>query len=209
MNAGTKPPDAPLCPQLSSKPQRFTRKQQGELARPIVPMWGTELGQLLAILHALQPRRVFEWGSGGSTVTLPRMCPYVRRWSSVEHDPDWYARVGACVAAEPVRVRLCEVSFNFADREMYARSEQLDGNPEWNDYVHAIEDERPDLVLVDGRARNRCLLRAAALAPPCTIVVHDAQRLEYRATLERIGARWLQPYTGGQVAVVKALGGPA
>lgn len=178
------------------------------LTRPIVPMWGAELGQLLAILHALQPRRVFEWGSGGSTVTLPRMCPYVQRWTAIEHDPAWHGKVDACPRPDSVQLRLFEVPYD-GSRAKYAQSERLGGNPEWDAYVGAIDQERPDLVLVDGRARNRCMLQAAAHPTVGTVIVHDAQRSEYKQTLRMLGARWLQPYTGGAVAVIALRSGLA
>lgn len=182
----------------------------GANAAPMSVMWGTEFAQLLAVLHATQPRRVFEWGAGGSTVIVPRLCPYIKRWHAVEHDAAWAERVRANLdwpAEDPlsrrVSVALVPVQYD-GSRESYLRSES-DQCSEWDNYVGAFEPGEYDLVIIDGRARNRCVREVYGSASPMPlIVVHDAQRPEYRRVLRAAGARWLPSWTRGQVALVNS-----
>ena len=56
-------------------------------------MSDVELSQVLAAFHAASPRRVLEWGSGGSTAHLLREVASIERYVSVEHDEAWAERV--------------------------------------------------------------------------------------------------------------------
>lgn len=166
----------------------------------MAPMMGTELCQLEAIFAAVRPRQVFEWGPGGTTLYLLHKFG-ADAWVAVEHDPVYYARLLDLRDTLPLHLRHVAPSgpFNAYDREQYLRSET---DPElFRDYVTSFGDEAPDLVLVDGRARNFCIWRAVECGAPL-IVVHDAQRPEYRDTLLEFGAEFLRGWTGGQLAVI-------
>jgi hypothetical protein len=181
-----------------------------------------EVRQLEAMLIALRPRFVFEWGSGGSTTYFPRLFPSLQ-WAAVEHDAAWFELVGT----EAARLGLCsrsttyghpQVRASFSGRVVidhvppdlpfdlkngidYGLSEGLVPGA-FRSYVDAIDGfSGIDLVLVDGRARNACI-RKAAQTRGRTIIVHDAQRHEYKHVLTLLGARRLDGWSQGQFAVV-------
>jgi hypothetical protein len=167
---------------------------------------GEERHQLDALLGALRPRAVFEWGSGGSTDYFPRRHAYVERWYSVEHDAVWFETVDGSIGDLRDRVKLRHVPprspFDRDDPAQWRESERVPC-PMFGAYVDAIEGlDCVPFVLVDGRARNACL-RKAAEVPGRVIVLHDAQRTTYRPTLLELGAVWLDGWTQGQLAIIR------
>jgi predicted O-methyltransferase YrrM len=114
------------------------------------PWWNDRAIRYLA-QHLRPGARVFEWGSGASTVWLASRGAEV---ISVEHDPVWVANVrercpAADVRAVPENVR---------------------------DYTAAIdefEDGSFDLVIVDGIYRGECLHRGASKVKPGGLLVLD------------------------------------
>lgn len=117
-----------------------------------------------------QPQwRVFEWGSGASTLFFSRRgCRVV----SVEHDHDWYHRVTAKLEGYPqAQVHHVPPTGDAGRPDAFQR------------YAAAI-DRFPsghfDLVLVDGRARLACLEHALSkVAPTGVLVLDDSQRSDY------------------------------
>ena len=112
----------------------------------------------------LQPwMEVFEWGSGGSTLFLAAR---VRRVVSIEYDPEWHGRteralkaaalpnaevrcIPPVVAATPVRaVSSSDPRFSGMDFRRYASA------------IDECADGSLDLVMIDGRVRSECALRA-------------------------------------------------
>ncbi len=122
----------------------------------------SEVKIIESLLRAQRPQRVLEWGSGWSTVYWPKRCPGLREWVAIEHEPRWYERIKG-------RVVDC------VDLRLVARAEY---------YVPLLWGEKAfDLIFVDGLYRRACLLVAARiLAPGGIVVLHDAGRLEYRAS---------------------------
>jgi hypothetical protein len=139
----------------------------------------------------LRGRRVFEYGSGGSTLY------WLRRGASlvsVEHDPRWHARVAALLpAGAPVDYRLVEPEpappgpLDPADpgacRSAAAGYAGL-AFRRYAEQIAAFPDGHFDLVLVDGRARPACLARAAPkVRPGGALVLDNAERAYYTARL--------------------------
>jgi predicted O-methyltransferase YrrM len=123
--------------------------------------------------------RVFEWGSGASTVWLSRRAASV---TSIEHDAGWAAIV-APVLSDNAVVRVVEPvpATGGPAQQLSAKPgfEQLD----FAHYVDAMEDLDGcfDLVVVDGRARNACFHRAITrLAPGGVLVFDNVDRKRYR-----------------------------
>ena len=98
---------------------------------------------------------VFEWGSGGSTLWLAERVELV---ISVEHDEVWYEKMEAIV---PDNVALLYVPpDNEIVDEYLSKSWNADGRS-FRDYATTIDDFSPfDWVLVDGRARVKCIEHA-------------------------------------------------
>lgn len=128
--------------------------------------------------------RVFEWGSGASTVWLAKRVGEV---ISVEHDGDW---------ADLVAPRI----FGFDHVTLIRVAAQKQGQISsgkfgfeglyFDDYVSAIRDVpgKFDLIVIDGRAREACLDEALArLAPGGRILFDDFKRARYRAAVSGRG----------------------
>lgn len=163
------------------------------MARLDVPWWTyaaiAEIdGWLAARPH---PIRVFEYGSGASTIWLSRRADEVH---SVEHhrgfgemmqrelaDPDRYAKVSLRIV-EPVP----------SEQPVVGSAKEGHGGLDFAGYVDAIDDVPGefDLVVVDGRAREACLGKARERLAPGGIVVFDnSRRRRYRAAIRASGMR--------------------
>lgn len=140
--------------------------------------------------------RVFEYGSGASTIWLARRAGRV---TSIEHDPVWYSIVRKRLAEysnakillvppEPALLRPSEygsqrVGFEKMDFRAYATAIDSCCGPY-------------DLIVVDGRARPACLVHALAhLAAGGILLFDNSGRNRYRAALESSSCR-IQRFRG-------------
>lgn len=171
-----------------------------------------ELSQLTAILEATQPRRVLEWGCGGSTATLLARSPFIERYVSVEHHGGWAAKVRETVRDPRLELHHAAPDVPPPPDATPAQQEDWDARAEHDPALLATYVGLPatlgthfDLILVDGRAR--CLCVAAGwelLEPGGVLVIHDAQRPEYHAALRRVGRPvFLTPWRQGQLCLVR------
>ena len=135
----------------------------------------------------LENKRVFEYGSGGSTLYwLSRnMLPV-----SVEHDPAWFELVRIHLGTSKVDYRLVEPQkhvekgiLDSADPLLY-----LSDDPRLNEYnfksyasqIDGFPDGYFDVVLVDGRARPACIMHSAPKVKVNGLLILDnADRLYY------------------------------
>jgi SAM-dependent methyltransferase len=135
------------------------------------PWWNVAAtNQIDQFLKAKPGSRVFEWGSGASTVWLSRRCGEI---VSVEHDPAWFARLRREVE-------------DLENITLMQRGLEKDGR----DYVGAIGARGGsfDLIVIDGRQRARCLEEAVAyLAPDGIVLFDDSGRRRYRAAIGACG----------------------
>lgn len=156
------------------------------------------LETVLLELPAHRRLRIFEYGSGGSSIHFPR---FLRErglcfiWFSLEHDPewaDWVCRGLEKHALHDVHLLLTTVPHVAParlNRTAHRRNMVKDGRR----FDYGAYTETPgrifrgyDLILVDGRDRKRCLETAIPLLRPGGFVAfHDAQRDYYRCALER------------------------
>lgn len=112
---------------------------------------------LIPLLEAFRPSRVFEWGPGVSTGLLANFADTV---DTVEHSREWYEKYKA---DSPKNV-----------------SVYFEPSPEIYPYISG-RFEKYDLIFVDGRDREHCLLEAKKkLAPDGIVVLHDAERAQYQ-----------------------------
>jgi hypothetical protein len=163
-----------------------------------LPWWTFEAIERVDSFLATRPNaRVFEYGSGASTVWLARRAASV---TSIEHDAGWHPVVAAQVASMPgVDLRLVP-----PDAAAEANPDFGSSKPGWRDksfrhYVTAIDQMTGmfDLIVIDGRAREACLAHAGSrLAPGGMIVFDNSNRSRYRAaidasTLKRMETRGL------------------
>ena len=154
-----------------------------ELLRYDVPWWTFEAADQVDQFLASRPgARVFEWGSGASTVWLSRRAASV---VSVEHDPHW-ADLVEPVLPDNVTVRVVEpVPASGAPGQQLSEKPGFAGL-DFSSYVAAVDDVDGgfDLVVVDGRARGACFDRAVSrLAPGGVLVFDNVDRERYRSAI--------------------------
>lgn len=120
----------------------------------IVPESLTELEK-----HVQPDWRVFEWGSGGSTVYWARNCAHV---TSIEHNSEWVERT-----TKLLRKFGCTDSAAL----LYVRGQGTDHRTAFREYADVIldyPDEHFDLIFIDGEASSRgwCLTNAIPKLKP-------------------------------------------
>lgn len=147
--------------------------------------------------------RVFEYGSGGSTLFFASRA---RELVSVEHDPAWHARTSE--ALDAWGVRNCTYLLRPPAPQKHVRFASSDPAYEgldFADYVSAIDgypDGSFDLVSVDGRARTACVLAALSkIKPEGLILLDNSDRRYYHAATqalmpyERLDFPGIAPYS--------------
>lgn len=156
-----------------------------------VPWWTyratSEVERFLARLGG--GARVFEFGSGASTVWLARRSAKV---VSVEHHAGFAAVVRRELAARDLdsRVELLLVEPVHSERPATPSRRRNERDTDFTDYAATIGrvGGEFDLISVDGRARAACLAAALPhLAEGGVVVFDDSQRPRYREALERSG----------------------
>lgn len=169
-----------------------------DLVQLDTPWWTYAAADIVDARLAARPgARVFEWGSGASTVWLARRAARV---TAVEHDVEWAELVRGMVPENAtVRVVRPETPAVPVVTSSRAGCEGMD----FSRYVAAIEGEGPfDLIVIDGRAREACLVPALEhLHPDGVIVFDNVDRVRYRnaiaAVADRVDVRWTRGRTPG------------
>jgi predicted O-methyltransferase YrrM len=155
-----------------------------DLASLDLPWWSyAATSEVEHHLDALAGRaRVFEYGSGASTMWLGRRAGEVH---SVEHDKGFHEFLAPQLASLPhVHLRLVEPQRQAVPSTPSRRKGY--GGLDFSAYVASIDDVpgRFDLVVVDGRARVASARRALPrLSPGGILVLDNADRDEYAAAL--------------------------
>ncbi len=129
--------------------------------------------------------RVFEYGSGASTLWLARRCTSL---DAVEHHGEWAGRVRGLVAETPglrctPTVHVPEVPQAPAGGRGVSSGAPSGQGLDFSAYVDVVHDVGGlfDLVTVDGRARGASLLASLQhVAPDGLLLLDDAQRPRYR-----------------------------
>ena len=141
-----------------------------------------ELEIFTGIFRDLKPLRILEWGAGFSTLHFPRLMNYPFKWHSVEHDEQWYNQLITLNQNPDVLITLRKPhNYPYTD-------EHGDGSYEdFRDYIETPDDgTKYDLIIIDGRARNECLLKAMTIISDGGIILlHDANRLRYHLHFDK------------------------
>ena len=132
-----------------------------------------------------RPVRVFEWGSGASTIWLARRADEVH---SVEHHRGFGEHLAPSLSAFP------NVSFRIVEpvaipEPVVPSAKEGNAGLDFAAYVDAIDelDGVFDLIVIDGRAREACLQRAVGrLAHDGVIVFDNTRRRRYRGAIETV-----------------------
>jgi hypothetical protein len=133
--------------------------------------------------------RVFEWGSGGSTLFFGGRAGEV---ISIEHDPEWASQTREALDRKRwghCRIRLIEAEPDPAalgrdPSDPAAYGSGFDGyeGQSFRRYVEAIDeypDRHFDLILIDGRARPSCFAHSACKIKPGGYIVWDNTEREH------------------------------
>ncbi|WP_426241407.1 class I SAM-dependent methyltransferase [Nocardioides sp. LHG3406-4] len=165
------------------------------LGRLDLPWWTFESARLVAAhLRAHPGARVFEWGSGASTLWLASRAGSVH---SVEHHADWAASLAPRL---PGNVTLQVVEPEVSASPVASSAKPGHAGLDFADYVWAIDDVAGtfDLVVIDGRAREACLARAVDRLSPGGIIVFDnVDRRRYMEAIDTVGDRLAVTMTRG------------
>ena len=138
------------------------------------------------------PMRVFEWGSGGSTLFFAKRVTNV---TTVEHDTGWSKMVEASMheigqtnwqlhVVEPTAAIDRKIT-DPSDPASYASAVELYRSSTFEAYATIIDqfsDLAFDVVVVDGRSRTSCAFHGIPKVKPGGILVlDDADRPRYNA----------------------------
>ena len=180
-------------------PYAWMSRRDGELIRSILLSSATRLDR---------PLRVLEWGSGQSTLSFSQILTehdVAFHWSSLEYDraffdaelapellhrPDSLLRYvdrnhtahGPRGNGRHVVEALC---WNRGELRPYLPGREAERTADLDDYVRypTRTAQSPDVVIVDGRKRRRCLLAATAFTD-ALVLLHDAWHDHYHCALD-------------------------
>ena len=133
-----------------------------------------------------EPIRVFEYGSGASTLWLADRAAEI---VSVEHHVGFSEVMAGPLAAHP-NVRFMVVEAKVADQPTIGSLKPGHDGLDFSDYVGTIDRVGGlfDLVVVDGRAREACLRAAIPHLAPHGIIVYDnSMRKRYEDAIAASG----------------------
>jgi hypothetical protein len=126
--------------------------------------------------------KVFEWGSGGSTLFFSRRVAQV---ASAEHDRQWHDQVSEILKTRNLShcdLRLAEAGseappcLDVTDPHCYCSDDKLFVGKSFQLYATMIDqypDRSFDVILVDGRARPSCFKHALPKIKPGGVIVWD------------------------------------
>ncbi len=159
-----------------------------------VPWWTYSAIERIDNFLKTRPARVFEYGSGASTIWAAKRAASV---ISVEHDVGWHALVSERVSAHS---ELCPVDLRCVESEdvgvlpffdpIYLSKKSSENGLYFESYASEIENSGGpfDLIVIDGRARPACLKHAVShLASGGMIVFDNSHRARYREALIESG----------------------
>ena len=144
------------------------------------------------ILARLQPEKCLEWGSGYGTLYFPPYGGKRLQWQSVEHDSQWAERIKGMNQNPNILISHIKPNhFPWSDIHHDGAYSDL------RDYVDFPIRMGPfDFILVDGRARKDCLIKAYDLVSEKGVVVlHDAERKYYHQPFELYPHQFLFDYS--------------
>lgn len=156
-----------------------------------VPWWTYRaIDRVDGFLGSRRGAKVFEYGSGASTVWLAKRAASV---ISIEHDADWYPIVEERAAGlGNVDLRLITTDQIPARDPVYLSLKEGQVGHSFRAYAEAIDatGEQFDLIVIDGRVRAACLRHARShLAKGGLIVFDNSRRDRYDQAIKSSGMK--------------------
>lgn len=165
--------------------------------------------EMSRFLKSRDDPRVFEWGSGVSSLWFAKRCGEL---ITIEHNPEWHRWVcpqfekrdilnAKCILSPPLSRELVNAIDWDKDWRYFERLGQRPRKPEYRDYMASI-DTYPvgyfDLISIDGRERVGCLMHAIdKLADSGLLVLDDANRMHYAAFYQVLKGWYIKEYPFG------------
>jgi len=149
------------------------------------------------ILGKFKPKKCLEWGTGYSTLLFPGYAGENANWLSVEHDEEWASRI-----KKMNKNANAIISYAAPNNPSWTDPDHDGAFCDLKDYIEFPGSYGPfDFILVDGRARKDCLIKARDIINDNGIVVlHDADRKYYQQPLELYKYKFsFSDYTGGWI----------
>lgn len=134
-------------------------------------------------------KKVFEWGSGGSTIYFSNR---VNKIVLVEHNKEWFEKVASVIKdkeinnieyllVEPKEKPELNVNGCFSSDVNYSGKDFS----EYCDAISSYPDNYFDLIVVDGRVRNCCINKAIKkLSSNGLILLDNSDVKEYASSLK-------------------------
>lgn len=123
---------------------------------PATPMMlDGEIEVMDRLLGRLKPKRVLEFGSGGSTIYWPKKFRFIEEWVSIEHSLKWFLKIREEILPSVTLVGKCFPGYYMSiTPEKYGKFDLIlvDGSNEVGDFVNLREKmiEQSTTLLVDG-----------------------------------------------------------
>lgn len=165
--------------------------------------WITESSWKFLKKYLNSNMRVFEWGSGGSTIFFSILC---RSVVSIEHDKLWFKKIKKEIFGRFLKnIKIENVLPQKLSRKKKDNILFQSCDSKFKDYSFEIYCEKIldfpnnyfDIIFVDGRARNGCIKCAIGkLKKGGIIILDDSQRKEYSAGIEMLNKWKARKYYG-------------
>lgn len=148
-------------------------------------------------IKRLKPGRVFEWGSGESTIFFYDIG--AQHLVSVEHSKEWFDDTNKKLSVAHVGYNLIPyedgtIGSNPANPVHYKSASTELGEVNFKRYATLVDrmiDSKYDLILIDGMARASCLYHAAShVAEGGCIVLDNAERDYYMQNVAFLFEGW-------------------
>lgn len=151
---------------LGNSYEDFFRDEDGN----VNPWWGKTIIDLV-VKKLNKDMRVFEWGMGNSTLFWSQ---YVGEVVSIESDLYWYKKMSEIIPRN-VRAQYCELEYG-------------------GEYCQKIIDEQEkfDIILIDGRDRVRCAINSLGKLKENGIIIWDNTDRDGYAYLKEQGFKKLE-----------------
>lgn len=134
--------------------------------------------------HLTKEQRLFEWGSGGSTMFFSH---HVKDVFTVEHDPVWYQTVVKTIKSKycnNISITLVEPAKSTNIDPWYMSTSLEYKDYSFQAYISTIDiypDAFFDVVVVDGRARPGCMGHALPkIKPGGYLILDNSERALYK-----------------------------
>jgi hypothetical protein len=147
-----------------------------------LPWWSFKATtEVEAFILARSSCRVFEWGSGASTIWLARRSKSV---VSIEHDSSWFEMLRPQIPANVELFLRCGTPTEDGNRYTFQSRKKGWKNLDFTLYASSIVGfkNKYDVIVIDGRVRNACMSAALRHINEGGIIILDnSQRYRYKS----------------------------